>query len=115
MRQLFGYDRIEDAALIPSMNDLYANEWLLYQNQFCLSMKLVEKQRINSRYKKKYDAPMTPYQRLLDSTHINEEAQSRLRDVHQALNPFILKQAIEKKLRRIFRQVRVTSNVRQRI
>ena len=33
----------------------------------------------------------------------------------QSLNPFILKQAIEKKLQTIFKLVKVTSNVRQRI
>jgi hypothetical protein len=115
VRQLFGYDRIEDIDLIPLMNDLYANEWSLYQNHFCPGMKLVEKQRINSKYKKRYDAPRTPYQRLLDSAHIDEETKNRLQDVHRDLNPFILKQGIEKKLKRIFRQIKVTSNVRQRI
>lgn len=115
VRQLFGYDRLDNTALIPLMNDLYANEWSLYQNHFCPSMKLTEKQRINARYKKKYDTPSTPYQRLLGCEHITDEAKNHLQEVHQALNPFILKQAIETKLRRIFRQVRVTSNVRQRI
>jgi len=28
-------------------------------------MKLLEKQRINSKYRKKYDAPQTPYQRVV--------------------------------------------------
>jgi hypothetical protein len=28
------------------INDLYANEWSLYQNYFCPSFKLVEKTRI---------------------------------------------------------------------
>jgi hypothetical protein len=72
VRQLFGYDRIEELDLIPLMNDLYANEWSLYQNHFCPGIKLVEKQRINSRYKKRYDAPKTQYQRLLDPAHTDE-------------------------------------------
>jgi hypothetical protein len=33
VRQLFGYDRLEDSSLVALMNDLYANEWSLYQNQ----------------------------------------------------------------------------------
>jgi hypothetical protein len=115
VRQLFGYDRIDDVALIPLMNDVYANEWSLYQNHFCPNMKLTEKQRVNARYKKKYDVPKTPYQRLLDCDLITDEAKSRLREVHQTLNPFILKQTIEKKLRQIFQKIRVTSDVRQRI
>ena len=43
------------------------------------------------------------------------KAKERLKTVHQSLNPFILKKIIEKKLRVIFKNVKVTSNVRQRI
>jgi hypothetical protein len=43
VRHLFGYDRFEDARLVPLMNDLYANEWSQIQNHFCPSMKLQEK------------------------------------------------------------------------
>jgi hypothetical protein len=115
VRQLFGYDRIDNPALVPRMNDLYANEWSLYQNHFCPTMKLIEKHRINSKYKKKYDSPKTPYQRLLDSEHVSKDTKKCLQVVHLTLNPFILKQTIEKKLRLIFQHVKVTSDVRQRI
>ncbi len=115
VRQLFGYDRIEDPNLVDLMNDLYANEWSLYQNHFCPSMKLREKKRINSKYYKKYDLPRTPYDRVLASDHITDAAKERLKTVHKSLNPFILKRNIEKKLRVIFQYVKVTSNVRQRI
>jgi hypothetical protein len=73
------------------MNELHADEWSLYQNHFCPGMKLVEKQRVNSKCQKRYDATKTPYQRLVDSPWIDAEAKDRLRDVHQAPNPFILK------------------------
>jgi len=115
VRQLFGYDRIEDPSLVDLMNDLYANEWSLYQNHFCPGMKLQEKIRINSKYHKKYDLPQTPYDRVLASEHVPASAKELLRVAHQALNPFILKKNIERKLRLIFNKVKVTSNVRQRI
>ena len=115
VRQLFGYDRFEDRQILPLMNDLYANEWSLYQNHFCPSMKLKEKKRINSKYLKKYDPPRTPYDRVMASDQITEQAKEHLKMVHQSLNPFILKKTIEKKLRVIFKHVKVTSNVRQRI
>ena len=115
VRQLFGYDRIEDPSLVALMNDLYANEWSLYQNHFIPSMKLLEKKRINSKYIKKYDVPQTPYHRVMASEHVSDEEKERLETVHTALNPFILKKNIEKKLRLIFKKVKVTSNVRQRI
>jgi hypothetical protein len=115
VRQLFGYDRFEDQSQVDLMNDLYAKEWSLYQNHFSPSMKLLEKKRINSKYYKKYDPPRTPYDRVLALDHITNEAKERLETVHQSLNPFILKRSIEKKLRVIFKHVKVTSNVRQRI
>jgi hypothetical protein len=115
VRQLFGYDRIEDPCLVDLMNDLYANDWSLYQNHFCPSMKLQQKKRINSKYHKKYDLPRTPYDRVLTSKHVSDEAKEHLKTVHESLNPFILKKNIEKKLRVIFNKVKVTSNVRQRI
>lgn len=115
VRQLFGYDRFEERGLVDLMNDLYANEWSDYQNHFCPSMKLREKQRINSKYYKKYDEPQTPYRRLLASGQVADDTKERLKTKHQALNPFILKRTIEKKLKIIFHYVKVTSNVRQRL
>ena len=111
VRQLFGYDRFDNKQLLPLMNDLYYREWSLYQNHFCPSMKLLEKQRINSKYQKKYDKPKTPYQRIMESEHINKEKKEQLQAVHLTLNPFILKKNIEKKLRVIFKLVKVTSRV----
>lgn len=115
VRQLLGYDRLEDPKLVNLINDLYANEWSLYQNHFCPTLKLKSKERINSKYRKRYHAPQSPLQRLLDSPHISHQKKKALKTVHQSLNPFTLKQAIEQKLKAIFSSVSVTSNVRQRI
>lgn len=115
VRQLFGYDRLEDQRLVALMNDLYANEWSQYQNHFCPSMKLERKQRVGSKYVKKYSKPLTPYQRVMALEDVPLQTRVTLEAVHSRLNPFILKQTIEKKLKVIFQQVQVTSNVRQRI
>jgi len=115
VRQLLGYDRLDQHELVPLINDLYSNEWSLYQNHFCPTLKLVEKTRVNSRYVKKYDKPKTPYQRIMDSEHIDERTKKKLKSVHLSLDPFKLKAEIETKIRRIFNLVKVTSNVRQRI
>jgi hypothetical protein len=115
VRQLFGYDRFDHPKLVALMNNLYANAWSLMQNHFCPTLKLKEKSREGSRYKKRYYAPETPYQRVMASSVITEEVRQRLKDQHESLNPFSLKQQIEAKLRYIFSMVSVTSNVRQRI
>jgi hypothetical protein len=115
VRHLFGYDRFDKPCLVKLMNDLYKNEWSLYQNHFCPTMKLVEKKKINSRYYKRYDTPKTPYQRLIESESIATDVKKQLEKKHVMLNPFALKRAIEDKLKHIFKFVSVTSNVRQRL
>jgi len=97
------------------MNDLYAHEWSQMQNHFCPTLKLKEKSREGSRYKKRYHIPETPYQRVIASDAIPEAVRKQLRANHDTLNPFDLKRRIEAKLKLIFSMVSVSSNVRQRI
>lgn len=115
VRQLFGYDRFEDEKLVDLMNDLYSNEWSQYQNHFCPVMKLIEKVRVNSHDYKRYDKPMTPYHRLMGSKDILQEEKIKLREQHRMLNPFELKRIIEKKLKRIFEYITVSTRVRNRL
>ena len=102
VRQLLGYRRLENAALLNPINELYASEWALMQNYFLPSMKLKTKEKINSRYRRRYEPPRTPYERLLESPHVSNEAKLRLQHTFRQLNPFLLKKAIERKLKRIF-------------
>lgn len=102
VRQLFGYDRFENQELIKLMNDLYRQEWFWFRNFFCPSMKLIHKERIKSRWVKKYDEPATPYQRLLQWQGLNAEKRQALEKLYQQLDPIAVKAAIERKLKRIF-------------
>jgi len=52
---------------------------------------------------------------LIQSQAVDEDIKQILKQQHDALNPFVLKQQIEAKLKAIFQQVSVTSNVRQRL
>jgi hypothetical protein len=115
VRQLFGYDRFDQYQAVELMNDLYSNEWSLYQNHFIPTMKCIEKIRLNSSYKKRFDLPKTPYERVLSCDQITEETKRKLQLIHQNLDPFELKIKIEKKLRQIFKYVTVSENVRKRI
>jgi len=101
VRQLLGYDRFDKPEMVPLINDLYKT-WSLYQNYFFPTFKLIEKTRVNSKIKKKYEKPKTPYQRLLESPDINDETKAELRAVYSSLNPFQLKNTVEKKLKKIF-------------
>lgn len=107
VRQLLGYDRFDNPELVPVINDLYINEWSLFTNYFCPTLKLKEKLRINSRYCKKYEPPQTPYQRLIDSKDVSDEAKKTLEAVYNSLNPFKLKRQIDDKLKAVFHIVRL--------
>lgn len=113
VRQLFGYDRFDNQKAIKKMNDLYTQEWSLYQNHFIPTMKLIEKEKINAKYRRKYEQPKTPYERVITSEQVSAAQKERLKDIHQTLNPFQLKVNIERKLKVIFSYV--TRNYKPRV
>jgi hypothetical protein len=114
-RQLFGYDRIGKPELVAMMNTVYRSLWCPLQNHFCPSLKLKEKHRNGAKYIKKYHAPQTPYQRVLDHPDVPETTKIALKKQHDQLNPFAIKANIEQQLKLIFSQVSVTPNVRHRL
>jgi hypothetical protein len=105
VRQLFGYYRFDNQRIVPLMNELYQNELSLLQNYFYPAMKLQDKMRIQSKIKKCYDKPQTPYQRLMASDYLSKEKKEQLKNKFESLNPFKLRKAIEEKLKIIFSYV----------
>ena len=85
------------------MNDLYHQKLRLYKNFFQPVMKLKSKERIGGRVKREYDVPRTPYQRLMESEQISEEAKEELQGVYLSLNPAHLKRQIDARLEKLYR------------
>jgi hypothetical protein len=104
-RQLLGYGRLEDPALVPPINALYKEAWGPLHNFFLPSMKLVDKWRDGSRWVRRHDRPQTAYQRLLASDQLSTAARRRLRDWSASLDPFSLAVDVERRLRVILRPV----------
>jgi hypothetical protein len=63
--------------------------------------KLIGKERHGSRVRKVYDAPRTPYQRVLESGLLGEAAAERLKEQFLSINPAELQRRIELALRGI--------------
>ena len=103
VRQLVGYDRLEEKHQLQLLNNLYANEWRLYLNFFQPTMKLKEKIKdtTTGKVKKKYYEAQTPYQRLLEHPKISQETKDMLKLIYKDLNPIKLKQQIEVKINRL--------------
>lgn len=102
VRQLIGYDRYESQEALVIMREIYA-DWRLYINFFQPVLKLVEKKRVGSKVRKKYDTARTPYQRVLESPEVSEENKERLRQLYATLNPVTLRQRIDENLERLWR------------
>jgi hypothetical protein len=95
VRQLLGYQRIEDPKLLPTINHLY-EAWSLYRNFFCSTQKLLSKTKVGSRYRRRYEPePRTPAQRLFDAPGTNEAIKTHLTELRLNLNPLRLKRFID--------------------
>ena len=105
VRQLIGYDRLDDEWFVQYINDIYENYWLKLWNFFTPVMKLKSKTRVGGRIVKQYDEPKTPFERLLESEHLSQETKQALLARADGLNPFALKAELDKKLKWYFKIV----------
>jgi hypothetical protein len=106
VRQLLGYARFDQPALVNLVQALYRKEWRLLQNFFQPIMKLQQKRRIGSRVKKTYDRPQTPAQRLLAWEGLAPEKRAWILELQATLDPFTLTQAITRQVQQIRRLLR---------
>ena len=104
VRQLLGYDRLEDPELCEAINTLYRDLWEPLHNYFCPSAKLVNKERHGAKVQRRHDQPTTPCDRLLACEHISAAAKKKLIATRKALNPFELARQIEAALRPILQR-----------
>jgi predicted DNA-binding transcriptional regulator AlpA len=101
VRRHVGYQRYSTKAAFELLLKLYP---LLCQqmNFFRPVRKLVAKERLGSRSIKRYDAPRTPYQRLLASGALTEQARGQLEKQYLALNPAQLERSIGQTLHQLW-------------
>ena len=102
VRQWLGYQRLDNPEVVTLLNSLYSQEWRLFHNFFCPSMKLIAKETIGSKTIKHHDNPQTPYQRILKSPHVHPSVKHSLTKQLETINPFVLRKTMEKKLKTIF-------------
>lgn len=95
VRQLLGYQRIDNPALVAEINRLY-DAWDLLHNLFCCTQKLESKTKIGSRYQRRYQkTPQSPAQRLIESEHIDQLTKTFLTEQMTSINPIHLKKFID--------------------
>lgn len=99
VRQLLGYERLEDPEMVGQINTIYREIWEPLHNYFCASAKLLSKDRHGAKVKRRHDRPTTPCDRLLQSDAIDAKTKRELRARRKALNPFDLNRRLEATLR----------------
>ncbi len=102
VRQLVGYRRYESREAQALLEAIYA-DWRLVVNYFQPVRKLISKERVGSKVRKKYDLARTPYRRVLAAPDVPEEKKIEAEEIYNTLNPAGLQRRIEANLRALAR------------
>jgi hypothetical protein len=102
VRRTVGYYRFDTQAEYEALKEVYTHLCPLL-NFYYPSVKIIEKIRIGARVKKKYDPPKPPYQRLLESTDVNDSVKEKLRRQAQKLNIIRQKRLLDQAVARLMR------------
>ena len=112
VRELFGYERYDKEEFVFMMNKIYSETFNNLHNFFIPQLKSIEVTREGSKYKRKYDKPKTPYQRLLESGYLSNYKKKKLNELYQSLNPIELKKDLNDIMKRFKRHVNGESDFR---
>jgi hypothetical protein len=101
VRQCFGYERYDNPALIEPMNALLKGPYRQLLNYFHASLKLERTERQDGKVRRIYGPAQTPLARVLACPQVNPATKAQLRRDKQRLNPFALKESVERSLKTI--------------
>jgi len=101
IRQCFGYERHDNPAVVAPINALVKGAYGRLHNYFHASLKLERKEREEGRVRRIYGPAQTPLARVLASAQVTAQTKQRLRQEKAGLNPFALKQAVDRSLKEI--------------
>ena len=115
VRRYLGWQRLDNPAVVPVMNELY-DCLPLYLNHFKAVRRIVSKEKVGSRYVRRFEKKAkTPFQRMIEHPAVTEDVKEKLRQEHAVLNPLLLKRQIDTLITKIFRiQKRARGNQRFR-
>jgi len=102
VRRLVGYDRFETDAEYQLLQSLY-EDLHLYANFFQPVVKLIARETVDKKHRKRYDRAATPFQRVCASDAIPFETKARLMKVYVTLNPVQLRDSIDAKIAKLWK------------
>lgn len=102
IRKFIGYQTLNCPEAADALNSVYdiLNLYLLH---FVAVRRMTGKEKLSSRYKRTYEkVAKTPYQRILEHSEVLLEVKIKLTAEHEKLNPLLLKQEIDRRLRKLY-------------
>ena len=104
VRQWFGYERYDNPAVVPLINELCKGPLGQRLNFFLPTLKLQSKRREGSKIRRVYGPAQTPLARALACPEVDAQKKSELRALRAALNPFALRRETDRRLKEIDQQ-----------
>jgi len=101
VRQCFGYERHDQAELVEPLNALAKGAFGQLLNYFHASLKLDHKEHKEGKVQRIYGRAQTPLARVLVSAEVTAATKERLLKEKARLNPFALKQVVDRSLKAI--------------
>jgi len=105
IRNFLGYPRLDNKEFLDEFNVL-ADKITLFVNHFKPVRRTLEKNKINSKYQRKFDKAKTPYQRVLSNDSISQEVKDKLKIEHESLDVLSLKKEIDTMIRNLLNKNR---------
>jgi hypothetical protein len=102
VRRWVGYDRYSSRAAYAQLQRVY-EPLRLYVNFFQPVQRLIAKERVGARVRKRYDRARTPYQRLRATGALDEAKRRELEALYRRLNPVRLRAQIDRALEALWR------------
>lgn len=113
VRRVVGYDRYEGESSYRTLRAL--SRVVEQQLNFLRPVRrLVGKERVGARTRKRYDAPLTPHRRMLAAGHLTAETAARLEQQYQGTNPAQLQRQVEQLLDQLWDHARTHRQDRSR-
>jgi hypothetical protein len=104
VRQHFGYERYDNPAVSPLINQLCKGALGQMHNHFLPTHQLKEKRRKGNRLTRIYGSALTPYARVMKAPEVTKESKLKLCGLHEQINPFELARRIERESKTIAAQ-----------
>jgi len=113
VRRVVGYDRYEGESAYRTLRAL--TPLVEQQLNFLRPVRrLVGKERVGARTRKRYDAPLTPHRRMLAAGHLSAERVALLEEQHRSINPAEVQRRIHHLLDRLWDHARIARQDRRR-